>query len=253
MRKVKLFSIALLILPLLNTGCMQEKASTVKPSIQKSITKESKDLNQSSKPENNSTATIHQESNELEALALSVQSDELEKLALAVQYEMESDGIQGGIIEMSSRIEDTTSSSIGDNWVEMSKEEEIILTAQEFMGAKYVWAANGPECFDCSGFTRYVYKEHGMTLPRYSGHQAKVGIKVEYNELQVGDLVFFDTEKKYRKKVNHVGIYVGNDKFIHASSAKKRVVITSFKKKRFYKNRFLWGQRVVSNNAYASL
>jgi len=231
MRKVKQISIALLILPLLNTGCVQEKASAVKPTIQKSIIKESKDLNQSSKIENNSTATTYQESNELE------------ELAFAVQDEIKSDSI-----------EDTTASSTDNDWVEISKEEEIILTAQEFMGAKYVWAANGPDCFDCSGFTRYVYKEHGMTLPRYSGNQAKIGIKINYDELQVGDLVFFNTEKKYRKKVNHVGIYMGNDKFIHASSAKKRVIITSFKKKSFYKNRFLWGQRVInSNNSYASL
>jgi len=132
--------------------------------------------------------------------------------------------------------------------------DELIATAIAFLDTKYIWAANGPTAFDCSGFTKYVFKENGVTIPRYSGNQAKVGIKVSYNELKEGDLVFFNTEKKYKKKVNHVGIYMGNNKFIHASSAKKKVVITSFEKKHFYKKRFLWGQRVIKDDAtYASL
>jgi len=136
----------------------------------------------------------------------------------------------------------------------ISKEDELIATAIAFLDTKYIWAANGPTAFDCSGFTKYVFKENGVTIPRYSGNQAKVGIKVSYNELKEGDLVFFNTEKKYKKKVNHVGIYMGNNKFIHASSAKKKVVITSFEKKHFYKKRFLWGQRVIKDDAtYASL
>jgi len=134
------------------------------------------------------------------------------------------------------------------------EENEIISTAIAFLDTKYIWAANGPDAFDCSGFTKYVYKEHGLTIPRYSGNQAKFGKTVAYNELQVGDLVFFDTEKRYKRKVNHVGIYMGDNKFIHASSAKKKVIITSFKKKRFYKRRFLWGQRILKHNStYASL
>jgi cell wall-associated NlpC family hydrolase len=66
-------------------------------------------------------------------------------------------------------------------------------------------------------------------------------------------LVFFNTESKFRGKVNHVGIYIGNNKFIHASSAKKKVVITSFTERPFYKRRFLRGERIVnSSSAYAS-
>ena len=137
----------------------------------------------------------------------------------------------------------------------ISREKEIIDTAMAYLDTKYIWAANGPSAFDCSGFTKYVFGKNGFTIPRYSGNQAKVGIKVNYKELEVGDLVFFDTEKGHKKrKVNHVGIYIGNNKFIHASSAKKKVTITSFKKKKFYKQRFLWGRRIVKDNStYASL
>ena len=238
MNKLRVISTTLIVATVLNTGCAKEKVSEIKPSTEKIDNHSSNDLNKTSKTENNSTTLNHQKDNELDELLLYAKSNRVESMDIG----------EDEIIEIISE------SAIEEDWMEVSKEEKLILTAQEFMGAKYVWAANGPECFDCSGFTRYVYKAHGMTLPRYSGHQAKVGIKVGYSELQVGDLVFFDTDKRYRRKVNHVGIYVGDDKFIHASSAKKRVVITSFTRKPFYKNRFLWGQRVVnSNNTYASL
>jgi len=127
---------------------------------------------------------------------------------------------------------------------------EIESDAKQFLGRRYVWAANGPNCFDCSGFTRYVYKLHGLNIPRHSGNQAKVGIKVAYNDLKKGDLVFFDTERHKTGKVNHVGIYLEDGKFIHASSGNKKVVITNFEEKRYYKSRFLWGRRVIKDNIH---
>jgi cell wall-associated NlpC family hydrolase len=242
MNKLRVISTTLIAVTLLNTGCVQEKVSKINPSTIKRTNLISNDLNKTSKTENNTSVLNHKEGNELDELLLFAKNNK----SVGIDVGEES--------SIDNSVETISQSPIEENWVKISKEEEIILTAQEFMGAKYVWAANGPECFDCSGFTRYVYKEHGMTLPRYSGNQAKVGVKVDYTELQVGDLVFFDTEKHYRKKVNHVGIYIGDNKFIHASSAKKKVVITSFKEKRFYKNRFLWGQRVINySNTYASL
>ena len=241
MNNLRVISATLMVATILNTGCVQEKTSGIKPSTTNRISHNSNDFNKTIKTENNISASIESEDSKIEELLLFAKNN----------------GDTGIDIEEDETVETISEPQpkpIEENWVEISKEEELILTAQAFMGAKYVWAANGPDCFDCSGFTRYVYKEHGMTIPRYSGNQAKVGITVGYNELQIGDLVFFDTEKKYRRKVNHVGIYIGDGKFIHASSAKKQVVITSFKEKRFYKNRFLWGKRVVNSNAtYASL
>ncbi|SFV54586.1 NLP/P60 family protein [hydrothermal vent metagenome] len=128
--------------------------------------------------------------------------------------------------------------------------KEIESDAKKFLGKRYVWAANGPDCFDCSGFTRYVYRQHGLNIPRHSGNQAEIGTKVEYDELKKGDLVFFDTERQKTGKVNHVGIYLEDGKFIHASSGNKKVVITNFNKKRYYKNHFLWGRRIVKDNIH---
>jgi len=132
--------------------------------------------------------------------------------------------------------------------IEISTSKKIEKYAKEKLGQKYVWGATGPLTFDCSGFTQDVFlNTTGIKIPRVSRDQAKVGKYIEYANLKQGDMVFFDTEKKYSGKVNHVGIYLDNEKFIHASSAKKKIIITSFKKKPFYKKRFLWGRRVVEN------
>lgn len=121
--------------------------------------------------------------------------------------------------------------------------------AKKFLGNKYVWGATGPKTFDCSGFTQKVYRQcAGITIPRVSIEQAKVGKYIKFANLKKGDMVFFDTTKKRLGKVNHVGIYLSKGNFIHASSGGKRVMITNFNKKRFYKNRFLWGRRVTQEH-----
>jgi cell wall-associated NlpC family hydrolase len=118
--------------------------------------------------------------------------------------------------------------------------------AKRMLGKKYVWGATGPKTYDCSGFTQKVYRTvAGIKLPRVSYLQAKVGKRISFKQLKQGDMVFFDTEKKRTGRVNHVGIYLKHGNFIHASSGGKKVMITNFRKKRFYKNRFLWGQRVI--------
>ena len=118
--------------------------------------------------------------------------------------------------------------------------------AKSFLGTPYVWGATGPSTFDCSGFTQWVYRDAGITIPRVSRDQAKVGEYVRYENLQRGDMVFFDTKRRRSGKVTHVGIYLGNGNFIHASSAGKKVVIYNFNEKTFYKKRFLWGRRVTN-------
>jgi hypothetical protein len=120
--------------------------------------------------------------------------------------------------------------------------------AKKFLGFKYVWGATGPKNFDCSGFTQKVYKITGIKIPRNSRAQAKVGKYIKYEELQKGDMVFFDTNRKKTGRVNHVGIYLEDGKFIHASSGNKKVVITSFDEQRYYKSRFLWGRRIIKKD-----
>jgi len=124
------------------------------------------------------------------------------------------------------------------------RNSRIIKTAKRYLGTRYVWGAEGPNRFDCSGFTQYVIrKSKGVRLPRVSRKQAYYGKYVSRRNLRAGDLIFFDTSRRRRGYVNHVGIYIGGNKFIHASSAKHRVVISSLGRP-FYSARFKWGRRV---------
>ena len=259
-------SLALLSLPVLFSGCMQEKVSNVSPESRdenhtKTTKKEIKTLKSISQskvlqvnndgvkilqktPQKIKNSTLIQVSNT--GIKLIPKTTILDELALTIQNSMDMD--LSGSKELT-----TESLEVGENWVAFTKKDELLETAKEYLDVPYIWAANGPFAFDCSGFTKYVFKQNGITIPRYSGHQAHVGVKVAFNELQEGDLVFFDTAKGFHKKVNHVGIYIGNNQFIHASSAQKRVVITSFSEKKFYKNRFLEGRRVIdTDSSFAS-
>ncbi|GAA0105426.1 C40 family peptidase [Paraclostridium sordellii] len=103
--------------------------------------------------------------------------------------------------------------------------DAVISLAKQQLGKPYVWGAEGPSSFDCSGFTQYVFKNAaGKILPRVSKEQSKFGQSVNKSNLQKGDLIFFDTDKD--GVVNHVGIYMGNNEFIHASSGGKKVMIS---------------------------
>ena len=226
----------LLTTPLLFLGCVQEKVSTIVP-LKSTDNKIVLDLGEKSQSDNNnSNIEIRKE------------------LPLAKTYIIEEDNstILSELISntKSDEVNNLTIQAleVDNNWEPFSKEDEILETAKEFLGVKYIWAANGPSAFDCSGFTKYVFKKNGIMLPRHSSSQATIGKKINFSELQKGDLVFFDTTKKFTKKVNHVGIFIGHNKFIHASSGGKKVMITSFSKKKFYKNKFLYARRVINNN-----
>lgn len=94
------------------------------------------------------------------------------------------------------------------------------------MGKPYRWGAEGPSSFDCSGFTTYIYRNAlGKSIPRTSVAQSGYGTKIDNkSDLIPGDLVFFDTDKD--GDVNHVGIYAGGGKFVHASSGAKKVTVS---------------------------
>lgn len=94
---------------------------------------------------------------------------------------------------------------------------KVIQTALRFVGVPYVFGGNTPDGFDCSGFTRYVFARGGMGLPRMADEQYDLGHPVSKAQLKPGDLVFFTT---YADGVSHVGIYLGEGKFISATSSR---------------------------------
>ena len=116
-----------------------------------------------------------------------------------------------------------------------SKMDKAIELLKQQLGKPYVWGDEGPDSFDCSGLVQYIYKNAlGKDLPRVSYDQSKVGQAVSREDLQPGDLVFFDTMDK--GKVSHVGMYIGNNEFIHAANSKKGVIkstLTGYYDKKF--------------------
>lgn len=121
--------------------------------------------------------------------------------------------------------------------VDASGEESLVEFAEKFKGVPYQWGGNTPRGFDCSGFVTYVFKEFGVDLPRSSADQFYQGEKV--TDLIQGDLVFFTT---YKKGPSHAGIYIGDNKFIHASD--NGVEISSLNES-YYKARYLGAKRYI--------
>jgi len=116
---------------------------------------------------------------------------------------------------------------------------KVVEYAKQFLGKPYKWGASSGNAFDCSGFVLYVMKKFNVNLDRTASGQFNNGTKVERSDLQPGDLVFFTT---YKKGPSHVGVYIGDDKFIHASSTQKKVVITDMNSS-YYKKRYLGARR----------
>lgn len=102
--------------------------------------------------------------------------------------------------------------------------QTIVNTAMKYIGVPYVWAGSSPSGFDCSGFVNYVYKECGYSINRTAATIARNGYEVSRGDLQVGDAVcFYNSGMSY---IGHVGIYIGNNQIIHASSGGGRVMIS---------------------------
>lgn len=117
---------------------------------------------------------------------------------------------------------------LGKNLPEISRSSNyvsrrVIQNAMAYMGTPYVFGGASPGGFDCSGFVMYVFSGAGISLPRTADVQYEVGTPIDKSDLRAGDLVFFST---YTYGASHVGISLGGDRFIHASSSKGVTVDT---------------------------
>jgi len=114
--------------------------------------------------------------------------------------------------------------------------QRVVRYAKRFIGVRYVYGGSSPRSgFDCSGFVRYVYAHFGVSLPRSSYAQFGDGRRISRRSLRPGDLVFFDG-------VGHVGLYVGNGRFIHAPHTGTRVQISPLAG--WYSSRFSGARRL---------
>ena len=138
-----------------------------------------------------------------------------------------------------SRGDGTTAVAVASN---SSMGQQIVDYAKQFLGVPYVYGGNGPNSFDCSGFTSYIYRHFGYTLNRTASTQLSNGVAVSKSELQPGDLVFFRYNTSY--PASHVGIYIGNGQFIHASTNKYQVQIDQLLTGH-YANVYIAGRRIL--------
>jgi len=126
--------------------------------------------------------------------------------------------------------------------------KNIQILLNQHLDKPYVWAEEGPDAFDCSGLTYNIYGEMGVDLPRIARDQAKVGKDVPFKDLIYGDLIFFGSTNKRSKRINHVGIYLGDGWFAHASSKHRKVMYTNFKEEPKYFKRMKLCRRYMSPN-----
>ena len=123
-----------------------------------------------------------------------------------------------------------------------AKTQEVIINALSLTGIKYKYGGNSPETgFDCSGFVRYVFRNAAnLTLPPTARAISQIGKTVKKDELKPGDLVFFNTLKT---AFSHVGIYIGDNKFVHAPRTGANVRVESMQQS-YWASRFNGGQRL---------
>ena len=138
-----------------------------------------------------------------------------------------------------------SSSSSSSNSSTSVSVDKVLDFAHQQLGKPYVWGAQGPNSFDCSGLIYYVYKNAAnITLPRTSVEQSKFGTTVSKSNLKAGDLVFFDTNGPNNGAVSHVGIYAGEGQLIHASSSSKKIVKVNMETS-YWNNTYVVAKRVL--------
>jgi len=115
----------------------------------------------------------------------------------------------------------------------------IVALSKRYLGAPYRWGGESPKGFDCSGFLNYIFEQTGIDLPRTTFAMFAAGTPVPNDQLQAGDVVFFQTVSP---GPSHAGVYLGDGRFIHASSGQRRVTITTMAEP-YYTARYLGARR----------
>jgi peptidoglycan hydrolase-like protein with peptidoglycan-binding domain len=134
--------------------------------------------------------------------------------ALQADRGMQADGIVGDDTWSILRAANTT---VSRGLTDGTLVNRTLLMAKRYLGVPYVWGGTTPKGFDCSGFTQYVFGMNGIDLPRTADLQFEMGVSVRPDQLQPGDLVYFST---YLPGPSHSGIYLGEGKFISATSSR---------------------------------
>ena len=158
------------------------------------------------------------------------------------QFMQSLDSIVGGAVMPIADAEQIAVRSAALPASQFGQSKQIVAAVKEMLGRPVVWGGATPaQGFDCSGLVQYVYKQAGIYLPRTADIQFLVGRAVSLASLQPGDLVYFTT---YEPGASHVGIYIGNDKFIHTSFSSGIVAVADMND-RYFVQRYYGAKRVL--------
>ncbi|PKM74053.1 MAG: hypothetical protein CVU91_03145 [Firmicutes bacterium HGW-Firmicutes-16] len=163
-------------------------------------------------------------------------------------HDVDSAKISGGLLDLNFKDQPIIFSNLielkSDN-SELNSDEiegqKIVDTAMLYLGTPYVWGGTSEKGFDCSGFVQYVYKECGYTINRTAADIYENGTYVEKENLEIGDAICFSS---HTESIGHVGIYIGNEQFIHASSGSGCVIISDLSED-YYTNRYIGSRHIV--------
>lgn len=124
----------------------------------------------------------------------------------------------------------------------------LLNASYSYLDVPYVWGGTTRRGLDCSAFVKNAYSEIGINLPRVSRQQAEVGRSVSLSAMRPGDLMFFYTDSSRPHTVTHVGMYIGKNKIIHASSSSKRVIIANLNNG-YFLNKLAGVKRIIDVTA----
>jgi len=134
-----------------------------------------------------------------------------------------------------------------------ANKQNLSKMVKKLQGRPYVWAEEGPNYFDCSGFTYYMYGSMGIDIPRVARKQAQCGVKVDVADLKYGDLIFFDTDKNPKGRITHVGMYLANGWFTHASTTNYEIEYSNLNTSKYYKERLRTCRRYLPTKTTIAL
>ncbi len=140
-------------------------------------------------------------------------------------------------------IDKETSAALMGKWNSPDERQLFVRVAMGFLGAPYRLGGSSVRGLDCSAFVKKIYAFFNVSLPRTAREQSRVGKRIARSELEAGDLVFFNTR---RNALGHVGIYIGNNEFVHAASGRSRAVKVDTLNKPYYDKHFVKAVRLKS-------
>ena len=158
-----------------------------------------------------------------------------------VQYEGQTGYIRSDLLALTEAPKYNSQTTVGEAPVVVTVGQQLVAEAKNYLNVPYVWGGTTPKGFDCSGFTQYVYKQLGYSIKRTAAQQLTCGTEVT-GSLQPGDLVFFTNTYATTAAASHVGIYMGDNLFIHAANG--GVKITSLNHE-YYAPRYNGARRIV--------